>query len=495
MFDLEGKGIITWGEIDLLFGVLLIPMSSQEDIKKWAHSEQKNGLNFQQFTELLGSSQFRRVIEKGINIHADEQVKTIEAALNLFISCDFSMANIHKAFSIFKMFENGGTGIDISQHDDIRRILKLCKRMLSPMRLEDYITSLGKPVPQRLLLSQFFDLLQLTITIPDFSDDEYAQEVLFAAKRMKEREMNAMYSNQERLDPQNDLKEQQKKRQMILNTLSPYSDGGFDERLDSGLPKQQQSKQEDQDGNVIIFTKDGRLDTRENDVLGTTNLLLEVRDLQQESKQKAVQDKFGKQQKQDDNKNTQQSQSLLDVTVKLNKKDNNIETKRIGASQRLYSKPKYRPKNYHSDKEISKNKQYYVYQDSNATYGLPRTKEQVVLEQRNQFTPNPDMLKHATFPHVVPQIPDHLLSESDGISIDPTDRDRLIRPSQDEPQSLCLIQATEAHPKPPPPFIPYDVVDSPYFRSQQSKQLKESLFIMRDEANQEIQRQRRLEEE
>lgn len=30
---------------------------------------------------------------------------------------------------------------------------------------------------------------------------------------------------------------------------------------------------------MIIFTKDGRLDTRENDVLGTTNLLLEVRDL------------------------------------------------------------------------------------------------------------------------------------------------------------------------------------------------------------------------
>ncbi|KAA6392677.1 MAG: hypothetical protein EZS28_011797 [Streblomastix strix] len=262
----------------------------------------------------------------------------------------------------------------------------------------------------------------------------------------------------------------------------------------------------DMEGRVVIRDAKGKLDVREFTIFPTAGLLYNVAaitqgedcpaakgsqprsriiDVQNAINKRAKKLNASGEQEQDDEQQEEQQPNEQSDESEGNKQHNSfLDRMKLPAHVRLYPGiPKRKPSNYHPSRSANKGIKPYIYADPNVTYGLPRTSQQVVLEQRHGFIPNHDMLKRATFPHQIPAVPSHLLVEDDRRTMNPLDHYHLVRPSPDGAQSEVLITATETIPLIPPPFFPAEPKDSVAFRNMQSNDIKESLFVVRKEAD------------
>ncbi|KAK2948092.1 hypothetical protein BLNAU_16965 [Blattamonas nauphoetae] len=75
-----------------------------------------------------------------------------------------------------------------------------------------------------------------------------------------------------------------------------------------------------------------------------------------------------------------------------------------------------KPANFHP--RPRPHRQFFVFSDPNVTYGLPRTTEQIIAEQKECYIPNPQFLREFYFPLEMPPIPKNLdvVAAVDGIS-------------------------------------------------------------------------------
>ncbi|KAK2950597.1 hypothetical protein BLNAU_14489 [Blattamonas nauphoetae] len=464
-------------------------------------------------------------------------VEVLQASVRLMSTHNTSIPQLSKYIRTFLMFATEtGTLLLQTQIEDLHRILTICKRVVSPKRLDDFLSTLDPP--SVLQLDRFIDLIGLTVSMPDFEanrvrvlkepeleltskypvsmedllrhlDQEYLQTVfshtsqqLDSSMRKLENKRNAVESlvtdtlsgtrrrssaspSPSRFTSPSPLRNKSNAdRKLRIETDHLNTTKHTHSRSSSPISSRTIRRR----GNAVFYSSPTKTPPFSSD--SPTHEYLRNATLLKQQRQDEI----------DAMLSTMSSRTNLSIIAPqsptktphpqslVTPKDSSPmrSPTRLSVSPRLF--PAQDPPKFPYTPKFPAPP--FVFSDPNVTYGLNRTEDEIMEEQKHTVIPNPELIKKRKFPHKMPEVPWQFVVDKDGHLFDQAHKGAT-DPSSELPQATNWETQYETDHKPLRPFSPPKPNRSSVFNQLHHTEIMESAFVLSEELEAELARKRK----